>query len=67
MQGVLILEIFAWGVQLTRGRRLNAIADNDFVAKEEYNEPGQIGLGKRVGRTLSGGWIEEGIITVSLE
>ena len=50
--GALTLVILLWGIQLIRGRLLNTIAGNNLVSKAEYSEPAQIGLGKRVGRTL---------------
>lgn len=64
--GVLTLCIFVWGVQLTRGRLLNTIAGNNLVTKEECDEPRQIGLGKRVGRTMISASVLTCFLTLAL-
>lgn len=50
--GAIAILFFVWGLLLTRGHLLNTIAGNNYVTKDQYNDPRQRGLGKRVGGTL---------------
>lgn len=50
--GALALLLLLWGIQLIRGRLLDTIAGNNSVSKAKRSEPGQVGLGRRVGRAM---------------
>lgn len=63
---VFTVGFVVWGIQLIRGRLLNTIAGNNFVTKDQYNDPRQRGLGKRVGAVMICAGTMSGFISLAI-